>query len=136
MAISNTHKVVFTFNDVIFAAGAATCVDAAAAPVGSVSVAAVGTTVEVTLTGVPDAKRVTVTLTGVNGTLNASTSIGFLLGDVNNNYKVTSSDILSINGRIGQAANASNFQYDVNVSGNISSSDVNMVKAQSGQTLP
>jgi hypothetical protein len=136
IAISNTHKVVFTFNDVIFAAGAATCVDVSAAPVGSVSVAAVGTTVEVTLTGVPDAKRVTVTLTGVNGTLNASTSIGFLLGDVNNNYKVTSSDILSINGRIGQAANASNFQYDVNVSGNISSSDVNMVKAQSGQTLP
>ena len=62
--------------------------------------------------------------------------LGFLLGDVNNNYKVTSSDILSINGRIGQAANASNFKYDVNVSGNISSTDTNTVKAQTGQTLP
>jgi hypothetical protein len=135
-SVSNTHKIVFTFNDVIFAAGTATCVDVSAAPIGTVSVAAVGATVEVTLTGIPDAKRVTVTLAGVNGTLGASTSIGFLLGDVNNSYTVTSSDILAINGRIGQAANASNFRYDVNVSGNVSTQDVNTVKAQTGQTLP
>jgi hypothetical protein len=130
------HKIVFVFNDVITATGTVACRDAALNPVGSASATAVGTTVEVVLTGVPDAKRVTVSLTGVNGTLNTSAPVGFLLGDVNNNYKVTSTDILSINGRIGQAISPSNFKYDVNVSGSISTTDVNTVKAQTGQILP
>ena len=134
--IGTGHKIVFTFNDIITATGTAACVDAASAPVGSVSAAAVGSTVEVTLTGVPDAKRVTVSLTNVNGTYNTSASLGFLLGDVNNNYKVTSSDILMITGRVGQALSVSNFQFDVNLTGAISSSDATTAKAQSGQLLP
>jgi hypothetical protein len=130
------HKIVFTFNDVVFATGTATCVDASAVAVGSVSVAAVGSTVEVTLTGVPNAKRVTVQLTGVNGTLTTAASLGFLLGDVNNSYMVSSTDILATNGRIGQAVTAATFRYDVNVNGSISVTDTNIIKQQSGLSLP
>jgi hypothetical protein len=135
-AIGAGHKVVFTFNDVVSATGTATCVDAAASPVGSVSAVAVGTTVEVTLTGIPNAKRVTVTLTNVNGTFTTSASIGFLVGDVNGSYSVTSSDILMVNGRVGQAVSSANFKHDLNADGSISLTDVNTVRAQSGQLLP
>ena len=134
-AIGAGHKIVFTFNDTISAAGTPTAVDQALAPVGSVSAVAVGTTVEVTLTGIPTAKRVRVQLANVNGTLTTNASIGFLLGDVNQNYKVTSSDILMINGRLGSVT-AANFLFDVDVSGSVSLTDINTAKAQSGQLLP
>jgi hypothetical protein len=134
-AILTGHKIVFTFNDAITATGTATAVDETAAAVGSISAVAVGTTVEVTLTGVPPAKRVKVQLANVNGTLTTSAAIGFLLGDVNASYKVTSSDILMITGRSGNVT-ASNFLFDVDVSGAVSLSDINTAKAQSGTSLP
>ncbi len=130
------YKIVFTFNDVITATGAATCVDAAASPAGSATAVAVGTTVEVTLTGLPSAKRVTVSLANVNGTFTTSASIGFLVGDVNGSYSVTSSDILMINGRVGLAVSSANFKHDLNADGSISLTDINTVRAQSGQLLP
>ena len=134
-AIGAGHKIVFAFNDTITAAGTATAVDASAAAVGSVSAVAVGTTVEVTLAGVPPAKRVTVQLANVNGTLTTNASIGFLLGDVNASYKVTASDILMISGRFGSVT-ASNFLFDVDVSGSVSLTDINTAKSQSGTSLP
>jgi large repetitive protein len=134
-AILAGHKIVFTFNDAITATGTATSVDETAAAVGSISAVAVGTTIEVTLTGVPPAKRVKVQLANVNGTFTTSASIGFLLGDVNASYKVTSSDILMITGRSGSVT-ASNFLFDVDVSGAVSLTDINTAKAQSGTSLP
>jgi hypothetical protein len=135
-AIGAGHKIVFSFNDNVAAAGTAACVDAANAPVGSASAVAVGTTVEVTLTGVPDNKRVTVSLSGVNGGTNVGASMGFLVGDVNGNRSVTSADILAVKGRDGQNVNAGNFRYDVNVSGNISLTDAVLTHGNAGLTLP
>ncbi len=134
-AIGAGHKIIFAFNDTISAAGTPTAVDQTLAPVGSVAAVAVGTTVEVTLTGIPTANRVRVQLANVNGTLTTNASIGFLLADVNGNYKVTSSDILMINGRSGSVT-AANFLFDIDVSGSVSLTDINTAKAQSGQTLP
>ena len=50
--------------------------------VGTATVGYQGNEVRVTLTGILDNKRVTVSLTGVNGTIPVQASVGFLVGDV------------------------------------------------------
>ena len=89
-----------------------------------------------TLTNVADMQRFTVSLNGVNGTTNASASIGFLLGDVNNSRSVNSSDISAVKVRSGERTSATNLRFDVNTSGVIDASDVSIVKGRSGFTLP
>ena len=92
--------------------------------------------VVVTLTGVPDNQRATVTLNGVNGAVAPfAASIGFLVGDVNNTRSVNSSDISSVKARSGQATTGLNFKFDVNATGAVNSSDISAVKARSGLTL-
>jgi len=134
--ISTGHKIVFQFNDTIASVGGATCVDAGTVAVGATSVSISGTSVIVTLTGIPDGKRVTVSITGVNGTNNAATSIGFLAGDVNSSRSVTSADILMISGRNGQVVNSTNFRFDIDLNGSINSQDTGYAHINAGVTLP
>jgi large repetitive protein len=135
-AIGTGHRIVFQFNGAITATGTATCLDATNAPVGSVSAAASGNDVVVTLTGVPDAKRVTVSLSNVNNAgVNVSVSLGFLLGDVNNSRATTAADILLVKGQSAKAVNASNFLDDLNLTGGITATDILAVKGRSGQGL-
>ena len=136
-AIGSGHKVVFQFGTAITSTGTVSCVDAASNPVGSVSSAIVGNTVEVTLTGVPENKRVTVSLGNVNALgIAASASLGFLTGDVNGSRSVTSSDILAAKGRSGLTFGTTNWPYDVNLTGTLDSSDVTAVKANAGLSIP
>ena len=128
------HTIVFQFNTAIGTAGTVTASRGAttwtATPVTS------GTDVLVTLPVVADNNRVTVALTNVNGVAGTySTSVGFLVGDVNNSRSVNSSDISSVKASSGQTTNAINFLRDLNSSGAINSSDISTVKAQSGLTL-
>ena len=62
--------------------------------------------------------------------MNVSVNVAFLLGDVDNSYRVDSTDILRIKGRFtnGGPLNASNFVYDLDLSGGVSQSDVNAAK--------
>ena len=103
----------------------------------AVTLASVGQAVQVTLAGLADNKRVTVSLVGVNGdsSFNANVSLGFLIGDVNNSRSVNSSDISAVKAQAGSTTTAANFQYDVNVSGGIKSSVISAVKARSGLVL-
>ena len=130
-SIGNGHTIVFQFNQPITIAGTATATS------GAVTLTSVGQEVQVTLTGVADNKRVTVSLGGVNGdsSFNANVSLGFLIGDVNNSRSVNSSDISAVKAQAGSTTTAANFQYDVNVSGGINSSDISAVKARSGSVL-
>ena len=132
------HTLVFQFNSPITNAGSVTMTDSASNAVGSASTAlgAFGEVV-VTATGVADNKRVTITLGNINGiaALNASVSVGFLVGDVNNTRSVNASDISGIKSRSGLATDASNFRFDINASGAINASDISTVKARSGLTL-
>ena len=90
-----------------------------------------------TLMGVADNQRVTVTLTNVNGAINPpAANIGFLVGDVNNTRSVSAADISGVKARSGQTTSALNFKFDVNATGAISASDISAVKARSGLTLP
>ena len=129
--INAGHTIVFQFTDPITAPGTVSVT-----PVGVASAVISGNDVVVTLTAVPDNQRVTVSLIGVNGATPAQTSIGFLVGDVNNTRSVSASDISSVKARSGQATTASNFRFDVNATGAISASDISAVKARSGLVFP
>ena len=129
--IGTGHTIVFQF------AGPITATGAVASTAGSASAAISGNDVVVTLTGIPDNSRATVSLTNVNNAgVNASASIGFLVGDVNNSRSVTATDILQVKGRSGQATDATNFKFDLNASGSITASDILAVKGRSGLVLP
>ena len=96
----------------------------------------------VSLTGVTNAQRLTITLSNVtdtNGQVLPTTpiTVGFLLGDSNGSGSVTATDIGQVKAQSGQAVSASNFRTDVTASGgSINSSDVGLVKSAAGSQLP
>jgi hypothetical protein len=82
---------------------------------------------------------VRVTLAGVtDGTVTSDVSLplGFLLGDVNGNGAVNTTDIGQTKSVSGQAVDATNFRADLNASGSINATDLGRVKANAGTTLP
>ncbi|HYR23454.1 MAG TPA: dockerin type I domain-containing protein [Chthoniobacterales bacterium] len=107
---------------------------------GSVSAAlASGNQVFVNLTGVTNAQRITLTLTGVNDgshTANVSIQMGVLLGDVDASGRVDSTDVFQVRQQSLQNANSSNFRTDVDESGRIDSTDVFMTRQQTLTSLP
>ena len=132
--IGSGHTIVFQFNGAVATAGTASVT-----PVGTASATFLGNEVLVTLTNVPDNRRVTVTLTNVNGSVNPPPiSVGFLVGDVNNTQSVSQNDVSSVKARSGQTTTAANFKFDVNASGAINASDISTVKTRSalGLVLP
>ena len=135
-SVGGAHSIVFQFNSTITSPGAVG-VGRGAAPIGNVAaLTGSGTEVSVDVANIPDNKRVTVTLTGVNGGSGTYlVSIGFLKGDVNNSRSVNSSDISSVKAWSGQSTTPGNFLRDLNASGDINSSDISAVKAQSGLVL-
>ncbi len=136
-AIGAGHLLVFQFDNAIFGTADFTVRDAAGQDVGAiVNPAIIGHTIELTLTGIPDNKRVKVTLNGINGTTTASASIGFLVGDVNNSRNVNAQDIAGIKARAGQITTAGNFRHDITASGRITAADVVASKVLSGNALP
>jgi hypothetical protein len=95
--------------------------------------------ITVNLTGVTDAQRITMTLHNVNNgnaTGDVPVSMGVLVGDVNGNALVNSSDVSLTKAQSGQPVTTSNFREDVNASGTISSTDVAIVKSDVGTALP
>ena len=127
------HKLVFQFDQAIATVGGAT------ATIGSVSVSATGSNdVIVTLTGVPDNQRATISLTTLNGnaSANASVSLGFLVGDMNNTQRVNASDISAVKARASGTLTLQNFKYDLTTSGAINAQDTSAVKARSGLVIP
>lgn len=128
--IGSGHSIVFQFNNPIGQPGAVTVT-----PQGSATAAPNGNEVVVTLTGVADNRRATISLTGVNGTLSAEASMGFLVGDINNSRSVTPVDTSGVKARSGQSTSALNFRFDVNATGAINASDISTVKARSGSML-
>ena len=129
------HRIVFVFSDNVTSLSSATAVNGAGQAVPG-TVSAIGSEITVTLPTVPDNSRVLITLTGVNGTIDAPAAVGFLVGDVNNTRSVNSSDISGVKARSGQTTTALNFKFDVNASGAINSSDISAIKARSGLVLP
>ena len=132
--IGNGHRIVFQSN---FATASLPAGIALAPNVGNTTATVVGNELIVTLTGVADNQRVTLTLIGYEGTgQDESVTIGFLAGDVSGSGGVNAGDISSVKARIGQVPDVTNFKFDLNASGDISAADVSVVKARAGKTLP
>ena len=136
------HVIVFQFDTVITIPGTASAIDPFGS-IGTVSAPVItgagNNEVSVTLTGIPDNKRVTVSLNQVNGLLGGlgdfAVSMGFLVGDVDSTRVINPTDISRIKARSGLSANATSFVYDLNATGAINSSDISAAKARSGITL-
>lgn len=127
------HQIVFRFNNTV------TNVAASASTLGSATHAINSSNsreVIVTLTGIADNRRATVSLTSVNGLLNPEASIGFLVGDVTNSRSVNASDISAVKAHNGLAVSPTNYRFDLNVTGTINATDVSAVKARSGLVIP
>ena len=108
-------------------------------PNGTVSVS--GNIVTVPLTNIADAQVINVQINGVNGAgdepaVNVNIPMGILIGDVNGNRAVNSSDVALTKSQVGQNVGAGNFREDVNANGTISSTDVAIVKSDVGTSLP
>jgi uncharacterized protein (TIGR02597 family) len=106
---------------------------------GSVSGVNVATnTVTVNLTS-SNAQWITVTLYGVSdGTYMNDVAVraGVLVGDVNGNRLVNSTDSSLVQAQSGKPLTPSNFRMDVNANGLINSTDTSTVQSKSGTGLP
>ncbi|MBL0121877.1 MAG: hypothetical protein IPP88_03830 [Betaproteobacteria bacterium] len=101
-AIGGGHSLVFHFDNTVTSVNAAATALNNAISMGNASAAVVGGDVVVTLTNVADNKRLTVTINGLNGSGTAAASMGFLVGDVNNDRVVSSKDVSAMKARAGQ----------------------------------
>ena len=130
------HRIVFQFNATVNSVGSVTVVDETATNVAATTTQ-LGNEVIVSLMAIADNKRVTVSLPTVNGiAINASASIGFLVGDVDGSRSVNATDLSSLKARAGQMTTAANFRFDLNASGAINSADISAVKARAGGLPP
>lgn len=128
------HLIVFRFNDPVDRVDGFAVQTAPGVALSGAAMAMAGNDVFVTLPGVTDGARVTIALTGVNGSVDVATSMGFLLGDVNRKGGVNAADIAAIKARQAVSVDAASFLYDINLDGGINGSDVAAAKAQSGRT--
>ncbi len=134
---ASSYTVVFTFNNPITSGNATVSSGAASASNPTIS----GNTLSVTLSGVADAQRVTISLNGVTGTAAqtlAATSVNMnmLIGDVNGSKAVSAADVSQTKASASATLNASNFRADLVVTGTINSSDIGLVKSRSGASVP
>ena len=109
----------------------------ATASVSSSSVS--GHLVTVNLTGVSNAQRIVITLSGVSDGTNTgdvSVPMGVLLGDTNKNGSVASNDVTLTQSKVGQIVSKTTFREDVTLDGLINSTDVQQVQSKVGTKLP
>jgi hypothetical protein len=132
---TNDYQMIVNFANTVMVESVA--VTSGTGSVGGFSLS--GSQVTVNLTSVTNVQRITVTLHNVNdgtSTGDVPVSMGVLVGDVNGNAVVNSSDIALTKAQAGQPVTMSNFREDVNASGTISSTDVAIVKSDVGTALP
>jgi hypothetical protein len=129
---NSDYTMVFTFSNPITSCGVSSSGTASSGPNPNQCT--------VQLTGVPNAQYKTVQLTGVIDNnaqaLNASGTMGLLVGDVNANKVVSNTDVSAVKAQVAASVTSSNFRNDVNANGVISNTDVSVTKAQVGTTLP
>lgn len=133
--LNATCKVVYVFNQPVTSASTLTVIDGLGNAVAVVEHSAHGDEYQVRLPTALDKQRVSIAVAGVNGTLDATVALGFLIGDVDRSGLVTQGDVLVTRVRSGQVANRENFIYDINLSGMVSASDVVTIKRRLNNTL-
>jgi hypothetical protein len=133
------HTVVFKFGAAITGIGNATVTGGGS--VSSQSYDQASQEVTVNLTGVPNAREIVVTLTGVSDTcgntgVNIPVTMGVLAGDTTGDRFTDGGDINQTKSRSGQAITTANFRSDVTADGFLDAGDISAVKSKSGTALP
>lgn len=135
--IGSGHTLVFHFDGNVNYIAAATALDAMMNSAGTATPVRSGNDVIVTLTGVADNTRLTITLSGLNGAGTASASMGFLVGDVGSTRAVTAADISAVKANQGKPVNSNaSALFDLNADGTINANDLSAAKARAGRVLP
>ncbi len=130
---AGSYLAVFTFDDSVTSGEAAIVSGTATAGVPTFE----GNEMRVPLSGVADQQTVTVEVSNVNGDDNSDdVPFGFLIGDVNGDRTVNSTDSSLIKGANGQLVTSSNFRDDINLSGRVDNRDSKSVTAHKGHGLP
>jgi len=131
-AIGSGFQIVVTFPTAVTFTGVSTSL-------GAATVSGSGTTqATINLTGVPNAKYVTLNLQGVNDGVNVNdvpVGVGFLLGDVNSTRNVDGNDVSAVQAKTRQQANSTTFRFDVNATGSIDGNDVSSVQGKTRTSL-
>jgi hypothetical protein len=125
-----------------FANPVASVTNATFAGTGSISSATIqnGNYV-VNLSGVANAQRITVTLTGVsdsagNSAASVSATMGVLVGDVNASKRADAGDVTQVRNKTVSIPDQSTFRFDVNNSGRIDAGDVTTTRNATVTVLP
>jgi len=98
-------------------------------------------TMTVNLTGVANAQKIVVTVSNVTDAYgrtlaSAKVPMGILLGDVDGNKTVNSTDVNAVSAKVGTDASLTTFRDDVDTSGSINQTDVNITQGQVGTFIP
>jgi hypothetical protein len=146
---NGNHTLVFTFVNTLTAPGAASITASATTSGGPQSVSAtgnIGTDTHqyiVSLTGVPNASHLNVTLNGVTDSLGNTGDIpahmDVLLGDVSASGRTDAGDVTQVRNRtvsIPVMTDPTSFRYDVNISGRIDAGDVTATRNATVTVLP
>jgi hypothetical protein len=105
--------------------------------VGSLSYDTSGKIVTITLTGVGNAQRLNLHLSGIQpGNGIADIPLNVLWGDVNGDGTVNILDLGQVRVRSGQAVTSTSYQYDINADGAINILDLGQTRLKSGTSLP
>lgn len=130
------HLIVFVFDAPVTSNTAPAVIDGTATPISPVSVERNGGELRILLPALPDATRVSISVTGVNGAVDVSATVGFLYGDITNSRRITAADIAATKAQSGQAVDGNNYRVDVNLNGQVNGNDVSAVKSRAGRVLP
>jgi hypothetical protein len=136
---TSNYTMVFTFANPLTSVAGATITGGS----GTIASSSIQNTFEyvVNLTGVANAQRLTVNLTGINDTAGNVTpslaaTMGVLIGDTTADTAVNSGDISQTKSESGHPTGNTNYREDLNVDGDINSGDISLVKSRSGTALP
>jgi hypothetical protein len=137
------HEVIVTFPAPVTVTGVSVATNNPAdTPAPSATFSGNGTAViTIDLHNIQNPRRVTVTLNNVADTMGhgpgpVNVLMGVLLGDVNSNALVNSTDTSIVQSQSGKPLSISNFPSDVNLNGLINSTDTSIVQSKSGTGLP
>lgn len=131
------HTLVFTFTNEVVSGNAV--VTSGTGLAGSPTFA--GNTMTVSLSGVADVQKITVTLSNVTDNFaqvlpDTAVNMNVLVGDTTGNKFVDASDVGQTKAQSGMIVTEQNARQDVTANGSIDASDIGLVKSRSGTSIP
>ncbi len=129
------HEIIFRFSRAVSMPGMVSAQDGNGDAVQATIAGYSGNAVRVSLVGVPNKARLSISLGGVNGSISTAVLMGFLAGDINGSHSVTAADISAVKANNGKPVSSTSFRFDLDGSGVINGADLSFAKARAGTKL-